>query len=148
MRYNAAVMLASGFSFSSTRSTSAFLLDALPALFLAITFLQSGIDKLVDRAGNQAYFQSHFAKSPLARFAAPLLIALTVLELAAGALSALGFLQIVLGGGRVLAFWGAALSALTLCALLLGQRVAKDYVGAANLVPYFLVAMLGLYTLQ
>lgn len=141
-------MLASGFSFSSTRSTSAFLLDALPALFLAITFLQSAIDKLVDRAGNEAYFRSNFSKTPLARLTGPLLIVVTTLELGAGVLSALGFLQIILGGGRVLAFWGAALSAFTLCALLLGQRVAKEYVGAANLVPYFLVAMLGLYTLQ
>lgn len=136
------------FSFSNTKQVAAMALDLLPALVLAITFLQSGLDKIVDRSGNEAYFREHFAKSPLGRFAGPLLITLMVVELIAGLLSGLGFLQILLGGGRTLAFWGAVISAVTFVMLFFGQRMAKDYVGAANLVPYFLVALFGVYTLQ
>lgn len=136
------------FSFSNTKQVAALALDLVPALVLAITFLQSGIDKIVDRAGNEAYFRDHFAKSPLGKFSTPLLMTLMVVELVAGLLSALGFLQIVLGGGRTLAFWGAVLSAVTFVMLFFGQRMAKDYVGAANLVPYLLVALFGVYTLQ
>lgn len=136
------------FSFSNTKQVAAMALDLLPALVLAIVFLQSGIDKIVDRAGNEAYFRGHFAKSPLGRFSTPMLMTLMVVELLAGVLSALGFLQIILGGGQKLAFWGAVVSAVTFVMLFFGQRLAKDYVGAANLLPYLLVALFGVYTLQ
>src|SRR5204863_5122573 len=45
---------------------SATLLQMLVSLFLAILFLQSGIDKIVDRQGNLDWLKGHFAKSPLA----------------------------------------------------------------------------------
>ena len=35
------------------------------AIFLAIAFLQSGIDKILDRKGNVDYFKNQFANSPL-----------------------------------------------------------------------------------
>ena len=136
------------FSFSSTKGSAALLLDLLPILVLAICFIQSGVDKLVDRAGNTAYFKSQFGKSPLSRWSEPLLLVLMVLELAAGALCALGFLQILLGDRRTLAFWGAALSAVVFVALFFGQRMAKDYAGAANLIPYFLLAMFAMTMTQ
>lgn len=34
-------------------------------LFLIITFLQSGIDKVVDWNGNLSWLKGHFSKSPL-----------------------------------------------------------------------------------
>lgn len=136
------------FSLSNTKSVAAMALDLLPALVLAITFLQSSIDKIVDRRGNESYFREHFARSPFAKFTVPLLLTLTAVELIAGLLSGLGFLQILLGGGRTLAFWGAVLSALTFAMLFMGQRLAKDYVGAANLIPYLLLALFGIYTTQ
>jgi hypothetical protein len=40
-----------------------------------------------------------------------------------------------------LALWGAQLSALNLVMLFFGQRIAKDYAGAAALVPYFLLSI-------
>jgi len=45
------------------------------------------------------------------------------------------------------AFWGAVLSGISLCALFFGQRVAKDYAGAAVLVPYFLLALVAMWLL-
>jgi len=41
-------------------------MQILVAAFLAILFLQSGIDKIVDRRGNLEWLKGHFAKSALA----------------------------------------------------------------------------------
>jgi hypothetical protein len=115
--------------------------------FLAILFLQSGIDKIVDRRGNLEWLKGHFAKSALAGMVPLLVLAITVLELAAGALSAIGCALIVISGDSTVAFYGAIVSAMSILALFFGQRMAKDYVGAAVLVPYFLVALAAIYLL-
>jgi hypothetical protein len=116
-------------------------------VFHAILFLQSGIDKVVDRAGNMAWLTGHFAKSPLAKLVGPMVTVITLVELAAGALSGVGFVVLLLSGGRLVAVLGALLSVLALLMLFFGQRMAKDYAGAAGLVPYFIVAVLGLGSL-
>lgn len=110
------------------------------AAFLAILFLQSGIDKIVDRQGNVAWLTGHFSKSPLASQVVPMLSVVTVVELAAGLLSALGVPALLINGSRTLMALGALLSVLALLMLFFGQRVAKDYPGAAALVPYFILA--------
>ena len=50
------------------------------ALFIAIVFLQSGLDKALDWKGNLAYLGQLFAKSPLAGSVAPLLGVVTVIS--------------------------------------------------------------------
>jgi hypothetical protein len=45
------------------------------------------------------------------------------------------------------AFYGAILSAFAVLALFFGQRMAKDYAGAAILVPYFLLTLGAIYLL-
>jgi hypothetical protein len=45
------------------------------------------------------------------------------------------------------ASYGAIVSAITIVALFFGQRMAKDYAGAAVLVPYFLLALSAIYLL-
>jgi hypothetical protein len=118
-------------------------LRLLVAAFLAILFVQSGLDKVTDRKGNLEWLTGHFAKSPL-RGVVPLLLgAITLVELAAGALSALGIVELVLFRTTRLALLGALASGVALVSLFFGQRVAKDYAGAAGLVPYFLVAVVG-----
>ena len=67
-----------------------YLMQIFASAFLAILFLQSGIDKVVDRRGNFEWLKGHFAKSPLAGIVPVLLGAITILELAAGILSAVG----------------------------------------------------------
>jgi hypothetical protein len=42
---------------------------------------------------------------------------------------------------------GAVVSGIAIIALFFGQRMAKDYVGAAVLVPYFLLALSAIYLL-
>ena len=124
-----------------------YISQLLICALLAILFLQSGVDKITDRRGNRDWLTGHFAKSPLAGMVPMLLLVLTLLELAAGALAAIGGVLIAIGGDTTLAFYGAVVSGVTLVALFFGQRMAKDYAGAASLVPYFLVAIAGIYLL-
>ena len=123
------------------------LLRILVSAFLAILFLQSGIDKLVDQRGNLEWLKGHFAKSPLARFVPVLLLVLAILEISAGALSGIGCVVIIFTRDSAVAFYGAIVSAVTILALFFGQRMAKEYAGAAILVPYFLLTVVAIYLL-
>jgi hypothetical protein len=124
-----------------------YLLQIFTSSFLAILFLQSGIDKILDRRGNFEWLKGHFAKSPLAGIVPALLICITILEIAAGALSAVGCVFVILSRDSTVAFYGAAISAVAVLALFFGQRIAKDYAGAAVLVPYFLLILVAMYLL-
>jgi hypothetical protein len=123
------------------------LLQTLVSAFLAILFLQSGIDKIVDRRGNFEWLKGHFAKSPLAGMVSALLICITILEVAAGTLSSIGCLLVILLKDSTIAFYGAVISAVAIIALFFGQRMAKEYAGAAVLVPYFLLTLVAIYLL-
>jgi uncharacterized membrane protein YphA (DoxX/SURF4 family) len=120
-------------------------MQTLTAALLAVLFLQSGLDKIFDRDGNLAWLTEHFSKSPLADMVVPMLTVITVIELAAGAFSALGALVLLFGGGTSLALIGAMFATLALLTLFVGQRLAKDYAGAAVLVGYFLLGLAALY---
>jgi len=124
-----------------------FLMQILVSAFLAILFLQSGIDKIVDRRGNLEWLKGHFAKSPLAGVVPLMVIAITILEISAGTLNAVGCVLIISLRDPIVAFYGAILSAMSILALFLGQRLAKDYAGAAILVPYFLLTLVAIYLL-
>ena len=131
-----------------TPEAAAWLLQTFISAFLAILFLQSGIDKVIDRRGNIEWLTGHFAKSPLAGMVPAMVTAITILELAAGFLSAIGCLFILLTRNSTIAFYGAVVAAITIIALFFGQRMAKDYAGAATLVPYFLLALVAIYLLS
>ncbi|PYK19080.1 MAG: DoxX family protein [Verrucomicrobia bacterium] len=124
-----------------------YLTQIFGSAFLAILFLQSGIDKVIDHRGNLEWLKGHFAKSQLAGVVSVLLAAITILEVAAGALSAIGCVILIISRETTLAFYGAVISAVALIALFFGQRMAKDYAGAAVLVPYFLLALVTIYLL-
>src|ERR1700681_1620734 len=100
-----------------TPEGAASLLQAFASAFLAILFLQSGIDKVVDRGGNLEWLKGHFAKSPLAGMVPLLVTAITILEIAAGLLSTVGCALIILKRGSTLAFYGAAIAAISIIAL-------------------------------
>src|SRR6266849_5526785 len=124
-----------------------YFLQILISAFLAILFLQSGIDKVVDRQGNLAWLKGHFAKSPLAGVVPLMMTAITILEVAAGLLSGVGFLALIFVHNAAIAFYGATVSAIAILCLFFGQRMAKEYAGAAILVPYFLVTLVAIYLL-
>jgi hypothetical protein len=75
------------------------------------------------------------------------LTALTILEIAAGGLSAIGCVLLIVSRETAIAFYGAVISAVAIIALFFGQRMAKEYAGAAVLVPYFLLALVAIYLL-
>ena len=127
--------------------TASFILQVLVSAFLAVLFLQSGIDKVVDRSGNREYLNAHFARSPLAGTVGPMFLVITILEISAGALSGVGCALLLLTRDSTVAYLGAVLGGVNIVALFFGQRVAKDYAGAAALVPYFLLALTAIYLL-
>src|SRR5690349_6937138 len=128
-------------------SEATYLMQIFVSAFLAILFLQSGIDKIVDRRGNFEWLKGHFAKSPRAPIVPVLLICITVLEVAAGALSAIGCVLVILLKDSTIAFYGAIFSSAAVTALFFGQRMTKEYPGAAVLVPYFLLTLVAIYLL-
>ncbi|HUI27491.1 MAG TPA: DoxX family protein [Candidatus Kryptonia bacterium] len=116
----------------------------LVTAFFAVVFLQSAMDKLIDREGNLAFFGDHFKNSPVAALVPLLFWVLTLIEATAGGLCALG---VLLGdfsrAGMGVAASGVSVAGLALLSLLVGQRMAKDYAGAAVIAAYFAVALLG-----
>jgi uncharacterized membrane protein YphA (DoxX/SURF4 family) len=130
-----------------TLDNAVSLLQILISALLAILFLQSGIDKVVDRRGNLDWLGGHFARSPLARFVPVLVTVITIIEVAAGVLSGIGCVMIIFSRDSTIAFYGAVLSAIAIVALFFGQRMAKDYAGAAVLIPYFLLTLVAIYLL-
>ena len=130
-----------------TLTGAIYLLQIFAAAFLAILFLQSAIDKIIDYRGNREWLKGHFAKSQLAGVVPILLAAITILEVAAGALSAIGCIMLIVSRETTIAFYGAVISAVVIIALFFGQRMAKEYAGAAVLVPYFLLALAAIYLL-
>src|SRR5260370_40378193 len=130
-----------------TVAEASYLMQIFAAGFLAILFLQSGIDKLVDRGGNLEWLKGHFAKSPLAGRVPVLVTLITIVELTAGLLSAIGCFAVMLLHDSTVAFYGAVLSAFAIIALFFGQRMAKDSAGAAVVVPYFLLTLVAIYLL-
>jgi len=130
-----------------TLTGAIYLLQIFGSAFLAILFLQSGIDKIIDHRGNLDWLKGHFSKSPLGGVVPILLTAITILEVAAGALSAIGCIILVVSRETTIAFYGAVISAVVIIALFFGQRMAKEYAGAAVLVPYFVLALAAIYLL-
>jgi len=122
-------------------------MQILASAFLAILFLQSGLDKIFDRKGNLAWLTGHFAKSPLGGTVPLLLVVITILEIAAGALSAIGCVFVIFRDNATIAFYGALISAIAILALFFGQRMEKEYPGARVLVPYFLLTLVAIYLL-
>jgi hypothetical protein len=115
------------------------------ALFVAILFMQSGLDKVFDWKGNLEWLTGHFSKTFVAGMVPMMLATITMMELATGLLAAVGLIYFVATGSLVLIFWASVIGATSLTALFFGQRIAKDYPGAAVLVPYFILLLILIY---
>jgi len=115
------------------------------ALFVAVLFIQSGLDKVFDWKGNVGWLTGHFSKTFLAPMVSMMLATITAMELVTGFLSAAGIIYFLATGSLAVIFWASAIGAASITALFFGQRVAKDYPGAAVLVPYFLLLLVLMY---
>ena len=121
--------------------------EVLILLFLIVTFLQSGIDKLVDWKGNLSFIKSHFKNSPLKNSVPLLLAIILIMEVLASLLMIIGVYQLYTSELKEMAILGVIISALSLIFLLIGQRLAKDYAGAMTLAVYFIITIIGLILL-
>ena len=121
------------------------LLRLLFAAMVAILFLQSGLSKVFGWKGEMEWLTGHFANSILKGTVPLLLPVITVIELSAGVCAAIGGVQVLLHHGAAIGLWGMLLGAKAIILLFFGQRVAKDYAGAAALVPYFLMCAAGMW---
>jgi hypothetical protein len=120
-------------------------LKMLVSTFVGVLFTQSGFDKLFDYAANLQYLREYFKNSILAGTAELLLPTITLLELSAGLLSLLGVVMLFITGSELVAFYGLLLGAISIIGLFAGQRLTKDYPGAAGIVPYFILISFGIY---
>lgn len=117
-------------------------------MFLAITFLQSGIDKISDWNGNLSFLKEHFSKTFLRR-SVPLMLGVILFgEIIVGFLSIIGVIQIYISEVTTIGFYASVIAAKLLLMLLFGQRIAKDYAGAMTIVVYFMVTVFGVYIMS
>ncbi|MFH6970013.1 DoxX family membrane protein [Flavobacterium petrolei] len=114
-------------------------------IFLAITFLQSGYDKLFYWKDNVDWLKGHFSKTPLKNQVPLALLNILILELISGILCVVGCIELFVNNGRIFGKYGAIFSCITLLMLLFGQRLAKDYDGARTIVIYFIPAIFAVY---
>ena len=122
--------------------------EVLILLFLIVTFVQSGIDKMLDWKGNVDFIKDHFKNSPFKNSVPLLLAIILIIEIIAGLLMIVGVYQIYTSEAKEIALLGVELSAITLILLLIGQRLAKDYAGAMSLAVYFIITLFGVYLLN
>lgn len=116
-------------------------------LFLALTFLQSGYDKLFHWKDNLAWLKGHFSQTFIKNHVPMALMSILVLEIVSGILSLASVFQIVFHDDTILGIYAGSFSAFTLLMLLFGQRIAKDYDGARTIVIYFIPTIMLLYWL-
>ena len=121
------------------------LLQSIVLIYLIATLGESGLGKVLDYKGNLAYFKGQFKNSPLASMTGLLLPVVTIMEIGSGALAIAGLIQIWTSGNSQLGLWALCLGSLNFIALIFGLRMSKDYGGAAGVVPYLAVALIGAY---
>ena len=117
------------------------------AIFLFIAFFQSGLDKVIDRKGNLDFLKAHFSDSPTIKIIPTMLLILTFLEIIGSLMLGYGVYYAFVNRSTLWIFYGFVVIALTIIILFAGQRIAKDYLGAADLVPYFILIMLGIMSM-
>ena len=117
-------------------------------IFLAILFLQSGLDKLFNWQGNLDWLKGHFAKTFLKSSVTMMLGVVMITEIVAGTLCGIGLIEILLYKTVNFSLLGIEFSALNVVMLFFGQRIAQDYEGAATLTTYFVLIIIGIVLLS
>lgn len=124
-----------------------YITEILILLFLAVTFLQSGYDKITDWKGNVGWLKSHFANTFLGNKVPFSLGIILILEIIASILALAG-IWFLFKDCKEIALYSAIISCITLLLLLYGQRIAKDYDGARTIVIYFMPAIFLVFLLK
>ncbi|PWA05583.1 DoxX family protein [Flavobacterium psychrotolerans] len=120
----------------------------LVLVLLAVTFIQSGYEKVMYWSDNVTWLKEHFSKTRLKNHVPLALFHLLVLELISGILCVVGCIQLLVNNGRTFGLYGGIFSCITLIMMLFGQRLAKDYDGARTIIIYFIPAVMVVYWLS
>ncbi len=123
------------------------LCQILISVFLIVVFTQSSLDKIFERNSNLIFFQSYFSKTFLRNFTSNLLTLVTIFELIGALVLIYGVYYAFAAKTTLWIFYGFVILAITIIFLLTGQRIAKDYTAAAQLVPYFILIVLGIMSM-
>tara|TARA_A100001388_G_C28602790_1_gene418967 strand:- start:58 stop:459 length:402 start_codon:yes stop_codon:yes gene_type:complete len=113
----------------------------LVSIFFSIVFFQSSIDKINDREGNLKFFNHHFKGTFFQNYTSISLNFLALLEITSAFLCCFGIFYKFSYHDSIFIYYGLLMSAIVLLSLLLGQRLAKDYVGAADITIYFILCI-------
>ena len=124
------------------------LISSLIGIFISIALLQSGIDKVLNRKENLSWLSDHFSDTILNKNVPLLLLIVTTIELLSGFLLLLGGLYNIIISNSDLLILGFLTSSINFIFLFFGQRVAKDYDGAAVIVNYFILNMIGFLSIS
>ena len=117
------------------------IVQILVSIFFSIVFFQSSIDKINDREGNLKFFNHHFKGTFFQNYTSISLNFLALLEITSAFICCLGIFYKLSYHDSVFIYYGLLMSAIVLLSLLLGQRLAKDYVGAADITIYFILCI-------
>ena len=113
----------------------------LVSIFFSIVFFQSSIDKINDRQGNLKFFNQHFEGTFFQNYTSTSLNFLSLLEFFSAFLCCLGIFYKISYQNSIFIYYGLLMIAIVLLSLLLGQRLAKDYAGAADITIYFILCI-------
>ena len=114
----------------------------LVSIFFSIVFFQSSFDKINDREGNLIFFKQHFKGTVFQNYTSISLTFLALLEILSAFFCVLGIFYKIFYFDSIFIYYGLLMSAIVLLSLLLGQRIAKDYVGAADITIYFTLCII------
>jgi hypothetical protein len=117
------------------------IVQILVSIFFSIVFFQSSIDKINDRESNLKFFNQHFKKTIFQNYTLILLNLLTLIELISAVLCFSGVFYKFFYFDSIYIYYGLLMTSIVFLFLLLGQRLAKDYAGAADIAIYFILCI-------
>jgi len=125
-----------------------YITELVILVFLAIVFLESGLDKIIHWKENMKWLKTHFSKTFLNNKVKFSFAIVFLLEIITGFLAVLAILSILINQNTGIALITAIMASVCLLFLLLGQRLAKDYDGARTIVIYLIPTLFLIYLLQ
>lgn len=118
-------------------------------LLFSVTFGFSAWEKITDWKGNKTFLKSYFKETWVPPFVPMIMGVLLVIELLATFIGVLAMFEIIQDKMYTnLSLYAGLLYCLALLILLIGQRIAKDYDGARNIVIYFIPAVFLIFLVQ
>lgn len=111
-------------------------------IVLVILWLQSGFNKVKDFNGNLEWLTGQFSKTPFRNIIKPLLMILTMLEIITGMTALMAILELWILKSINVSLMACFFSIFTLTLLFMGQRISKEYAGAAGVVNYLIYMLL------